>query len=105
MCRRNVRAPAPGRRPNAPWCAGRSRQRCNGPDEEAPLQKLASHSLPGDEALWREEFIDAIGQLDRQTAQQRIDELQAKWREIGKSSALSPDEHVELKELQLLVRR
>ncbi|HSM10744.1 MAG TPA: hypothetical protein VK827_04160 [Lysobacter sp.] len=77
----------------------------NGRDEQASLQKLASHSLPGDEALWREEFVDAIGQLDRQTAQQRIDELQAKWREIGKSSALSPDEHVELKQLQVLVRR
>lgn len=77
----------------------------DGRDEQAALQKLATHSLPGDEALWREEFLDAIGQLDRQTAQQRIDELQAKWREIGKSSALSPDEHVELKELQVLVRR
>ncbi|MDQ3287327.1 MAG: DNA primase [Pseudomonadota bacterium] len=77
----------------------------NGRDEQAALQKLASHSLPGDEALWRAEFIDAIAQLDRQTAQQRIDELQAKWREIGTSSALSSGEHAELKELQVLVRR
>ncbi len=77
----------------------------DGRDEQAALQKLASNSMPGDEGLWRDEFIDAIGQLDRQTAQQRIDELQAKWRQIGTSSALSDGEHAELKELQALVRR
>ena len=34
--------------------------------------------MPGDEAVWRDEFLDAMAQLERQTLQQRIDELQAK---------------------------
>ncbi|MHC9084132.1 DNA primase [Luteimonas sp. RIT-PG2_3] len=50
--------------------------------EELPaLQKLASQSLPGEPAAWRDEFTDAIAQLDRQTVQQRIEELQQKSRE------------------------
>jgi len=49
-----------------------------GRDEVTALQKLASQSLPGDEDGWREDFLGAIAQLDAQTLQQRIDELQAK---------------------------
>jgi DNA primase len=51
------------------------------------LQKLASQSLPGDEAGMRREFLDTIAQLDRQTLQQRIDELQAKQSSDGLDDA------------------
>jgi DNA primase len=54
-----------------------------GREEAAALQKLASQALPGEEAKWHEEFLDAMAQLERQTLQQRIDELQAKQRETG----------------------
>src|SRR5690606_24082244 len=52
-------------------------------EEGAALQKLAMQSLPGEEATWRAEFVDAMAQLEKQTLQQRIDELQAKQREGG----------------------
>lgn len=48
-----------------------------GRDEATALHKLAVTEFPGDSAGARVEFIDAIGQLERQTRQQRIDELQA----------------------------
>jgi len=56
-------------------------------EEGAALQKLAMQQLPGEEAKWREEFLDVMAQLElqakRQTLQQRIDELQTKQREHG----------------------
>ena len=52
-------------------------------EEIAALQKLASQEMPGEEALWQNEFADAMAQLEKQTLHQRIDELQAKQREIG----------------------
>ncbi len=52
-------------------------------EEGAALQKLAMHTIPGEEAAWRAEFLDAMAQLERQTLQQRIDELQAKRAETG----------------------
>ena len=52
-------------------------------EEGAALQKLALQAMPGDEAVWRDEFLDAMAQLERQTLQQRIDELQAKRAESG----------------------
>ncbi|MFT3755394.1 MAG: DNA primase [Pseudoxanthomonas sp.] len=52
-------------------------------EELAALQKLAMQNLPGDEAIWRAELLDAAAQLDKQLLQQRIDELQAKQRETG----------------------
>ena len=52
-------------------------------DEAAALQKLATQSLPGEAAAWREEFLDTMAQLEKQTLQQRLDELQAKQREGG----------------------
>ena len=76
-----------------------------GREEAAALQKLASQSLPGDEDKWRHEFIDTMMQLDRQTLQQRVDELQEKWREGGTPSALAAEEHAELKELQAAIAR
>jgi DNA primase len=56
-------------------------------EEVAALQKLAMQALPGEEAKWRDEFLDAMAQLERQTLQQRIDELQAKQREVGLDDA------------------
>ncbi|MFC4728373.1 DNA primase [Coralloluteibacterium thermophilus] len=70
-----------------------------GRPEEAPLQKLAVQELPGDEKLLRLEFADALAQLDRQTVQQRIDELHARVREVG-LSGIDEDEKRELRELQ-----
>mgnify|MGYP001221595536 CR=1 FL=1 len=64
-------------------------------EEGSALQKLASQSLPGDEAAWRTEFVDAITQLDRQTLHQRIDELQDKQRAQG----LDDQDKAELREL------
>jgi DNA primase len=66
-----------------------------GREEEAALQKLALVELPGDGSAWAEEFLDTLQQLDRQTRQQRIDELNAKVR----AGTLSPGESVELREL------
>ena len=73
-------------------------------EEVGALQKLAALTLPGEEAALRTEFLDAIAQLNRQVLQQRIDELQSKWAAIGKPSALSAEEHEELKLLQKEVR-
>ena len=52
-------------------------------EELAALQKLASQDMPGEEAKWQEEFLDAMAQLEQQTVRQRIDELQAKQRDVG----------------------
>jgi DNA primase len=58
-----------------------------GRDEATALQKLASQSLPGEEARWREEFLDTMAQLDKQILQQRVDELQAKQQDGGLDDA------------------
>ena len=76
----------------------------NGRDEHDALQKLASQSMATDEAKWRNELLDTIAQLDRQSLQQRIDELQAILREGG-PSALSTEEKAELRELQSNARK
>ncbi len=52
-------------------------------DESAALQKLAMQQLPGEETHWRAELLDAVAQLEKQTLQQRLEELQAKQRETG----------------------
>jgi DNA primase len=71
-----------------------------GEREEAPaLQKLAVQTLPGEEGKWLDEFLDTMAQLEKQVAQQRIDELQERLRSSG-FAALSPDEKNELLELQ-----
>lgn len=56
-------------------------------EEQAALQKLAIQQLPGEEAHWRAELLDAVAQLEKQTLQQRLDELQAKQRETGLDEA------------------
>ena len=61
-------------------------------EEVTALHKLAMHSFPGDEAAWRNEFLDALAQLDKQTRQQRVDELQIK-------GPLNEIEKTELREL------
>jgi DNA primase len=52
-------------------------------EEAAALQKLAMQSIPGDDDTWRHEFLGAMAQLEQQTRQQRIDELQEKQRASG----------------------
>ena len=52
-------------------------------EELAALQKLAVQQVPGDEASWTHELLDAVAQLERQTVQQRIDELLDKQRGSG----------------------
>ena len=47
------------------------------------MRKLAAQALPGDGASWAHELHDAVVQLERQTLQQRIDELQHKQRSQG----------------------
>jgi DNA primase len=47
-------------------------------DEARALQKLAVMEFPGGEEEWRAEFLAALAQLDRQTLQQRTDDLLAK---------------------------
>ena len=69
-----------------------------GREEEGALHKLALQEMPGDEKIWRQEVVDAVAQLDRQTRQQRVDELQAR---LGD---LQPHEKDELREL-LTARR
>jgi DNA primase len=64
-------------------------------DEARPLQKLAVMEFPGGEEAWREEFVDALAQLDRQTHQQRLDDLLKKQAE----SALDAEEKDELRRL------
>jgi DNA primase len=66
-----------------------------GREEVAALQKLASQDMPGEEGKWREEFLDAMAQLERQMLQQRIDELQSKQREQG----LDDEDKTELRAL------
>ena len=56
-------------------------------DELSALQKLASQVLPGNDTTWRMELLDAAAQLEKQTVEQRIEELQAKSRDIGLDEA------------------
>ena len=66
-------------------------------EEINALQKLALQDMPGEAALWQNEFSDAMAQLEKQTLHQRIDELQAKQREMG----LDDDDKAELRALLL----
>ena len=66
-----------------------------GRPEAESLHRLAAIDLPGNEAGWAREFLDAIAQLDAQTLQQRVDELNAKQREEGLDAA----DKAELREL------
>ena len=61
------------------------------------LQKLALLDLPGDEASLRQEFSDALEQLQKQYRQQRLNELRQQMAQQG----LSEQETGELRELLL----
>lgn len=64
--------------------------------EELPaLQQLMMQDLPGEEPAWRQELHDAVVQLEKQTLQQRLDELLAKQRAQG----LDETDKYELREL------
>jgi len=65
-------------------------------EQAGALQKLASQSLPGGDDTLQREFLDAIAQLDKQTIEQRLAELQHQHREVG----LSAEEKRELLSLQ-----
>src|SRR6478672_10251261 len=58
-----------------------------GREEAGALQKLAAHSLPGDDEALRSEFLDAIGQLEKLVLQQRVDELQRQQGDRGLTDA------------------
>ena len=70
-----------------------------GREEFGHLQKLAAQDMPGEEAKWRDEFIDVTSQLERQMLQQRIEELQAKRHEQG----LDDHDKAELRELLRII--
>ncbi len=75
-----------------------------GREEAASLQKLAGISLPGETASWQAEFDDVLAQLEKQTLQQRIDDLTLRMREVG-TVGMSAGEKDELRELQARVVR
>ncbi|MFC6840102.1 DNA primase [Xanthomonas theicola] len=64
-------------------------------EELAALQQLAVQEIPGEAASWRQELHDVVVQLERQTLQQRLEELQAKQRAQG----LDETDKYELREL------
>jgi DNA primase len=61
-------------------------------EHHAALSKLALIEFPADPAQWQAEFIDAIEQLNKQTRQQRIDELMAKQSTQGYLTELEKSE-------------
>jgi len=54
-------------------------------EEAAALRKLAMQVLPGEEAAWRSEFIDAMAQIERLTVQQRRAELQSRLADLDEA--------------------
>ncbi len=70
-------------------------------EESAALHKLALQTLPGDGAVWRNEWRDVLAQLDQQTLQQRVEELRTRQNEAG----LSDEEKDELRELMRIFAR
>jgi len=62
--------------------------------DHGSLAKLAMMEFPAPAEHWTQEFVDAAAQLNRQTAQQRVDELLAAQAE----RALSESEKSELRE-------
>ena len=72
-----------------------------GREEAGALQKLATLELPGEAANLRDEFLDAIAQLDRLVLQQRLEELQLQQRDGG----LDADGKQEMRELLQAQRR
>ncbi len=65
--------------------------------ETAALNKLAMSDFPGSESAWQSEFLDAIGQLEKQTRTQRLTDLRA----LQSERKLQPSESDELRALLL----
>jgi DNA primase len=63
-------------------------------EEAVALRKLALQEFPGNEGNWRDELLDAVALLSRQTLQQRLDDLRAR-----DPQSLDEDEKQELREL------
>jgi DNA primase len=70
-------------------------------EELRALQKLAVMEVPEDEEAARAEFLGALAQLDRQTQQQRLDDLLARKADAG---GLDEDEKDELRRLLLATK-
>ena len=70
-------------------------------EELRALQKLAVMEIPEDEEAARTEFLGALAQLDRQTQQQRLDDLLARKADAG---GLGEDEKDELRRLLLATK-
>ena len=69
-------------------------ERFEGREESAALHKLALLEFPADAEQCRAEFVDALEQLNRQTLQQRTDELSARQAD----GTLTEAEKAELRE-------
>jgi DNA primase len=63
-------------------------------EERAALEKLSMMEFPAPPEAWTAEFLDALEQLNRQTVQQRIEELLEKQSQ----GPLSETEKTELRE-------
>ena len=74
-----------------------------GRDERTALDKLVMLDLGISPERWTIEFTDCLRQLDRQTRQQRLDELNARATESG-FAGLSEAEKAEWRELQQALR-
>lgn len=74
-----------------------------GREERAALDKLAMQDLGIAPERWPVEFSDCLRQLDRQTRQQRLDELNARATDFG-FAGLTDAEKAEWRELQQLLR-
>lgn len=74
-----------------------------GREERAALDKLAMQDLGISPERWSVEFTDCLRQLDRQTRQQRLDELNVRATESG-FAGLSDAEKAEWRELQQTLR-
>jgi DNA primase len=72
-----------------------------GRDEHVSLGKLALMDFPAAPENWKQEFLDALAQLDRQTMQQRVDELMLRQQQ----GPLSEAEKTELREGLMSKRR
>jgi DNA primase len=75
-------------------------ERYAGSEHAAALNKLAALEFPDGHDQTEAEFLGALAQLDRQTTQQRIDDLRRKAAETG----LSEDEKREQWELLVAAR-
>lgn len=63
--------------------------------DSAALQKLATVDMPGNEASWHQEFLDALTQLHKQSRQQRLATLRQRMAATG----LNTEETEELRGL------